>query len=95
VGVALLALARGILSLPGVRGQGDQAGAEGEGQRAGQRVALRGDQLFDLLSAAMSLGVVLFLWNLNAGTLYFWMKVRLSHSRLSVTTGQRCFRAAA
>ncbi|KAI3435954.1 hypothetical protein D9Q98_002012 [Chlorella vulgaris] len=74
VGVALLALARGILSLPGVRGQGDQAGAEGEGQRAGQRVALRGDQLFDLLSAAMSLGVVLFLWNLNAGTLYFWMK---------------------
>lgn len=44
----------------------------------GWRVSLRGDQLFDLLSAAMSMGVVLFLWNLNAGTLYFWMKVRNS-----------------
>ncbi|KAL4429378.1 hypothetical protein ABPG77_005152 [Micractinium sp. CCAP 211/92] len=41
-------------------------------RRRGAR--LRGDQLFDLLCAAMSLGVVLFLWNLNAGTLYFWMK---------------------
>ncbi|KAL4458618.1 hypothetical protein ABPG75_013483 [Micractinium tetrahymenae] len=51
--------------------QPQQGNERHQGQR---RARLRGDQLFDLLCAGMSLGVVLFLWNLNAGTLYFWMK---------------------
>ena len=36
---------------------------------------LRGDQLYDLIFCLMLACVVLFLFNLNAGTLYFWMKV--------------------
>ncbi|GAB4821944.1 hypothetical protein N2152v2_008990 [Parachlorella kessleri] len=35
---------------------------------------LRGDQLYDLLGVLIFVGTVLFLWHLNAGTLYFWMK---------------------
>lgn len=54
--------------------QAQQARQAGQPTRR-RRARLRGDQLFDLLCAVMSLGVVLFLWNLNAGTLYFWMKV--------------------
>ena len=85
VGLALLALARSLL---GCGGDGDGGGGGGDGGSAanggtsggggsprGLR-GLRGDQLYDLLGAGMSVGVVLFLWNLNAGTLYFWMKVR-------------------
>ncbi len=82
VGLALLALGRSLLSRSG--GGTPAAGAAGTARGAfqpGTPLALRGlrqlrgDQLFDLLGAGMSLGVVLFLWNLNAGTLYFWMKV--------------------
>ena len=81
VGVALLALGRSLLS-PGSGGGTPSAGGAGGAFQPGPPARLRGlrqlrgDQLFDLLGAAMSLGVVLFLWNLNAGTLYFWMKVR-------------------
>ena len=81
MGLALLALGRALLSRSSGTGSeaaaGDDDGAAGGSGGSGRRpTGLRGDQLFDLLSAAMSLGVVVFLWNLNAGTLYFWMKVR-------------------
>lgn len=77
VGLALLAAGRALLSrAPPPTTPGSVAGSPtacGGLPRPLQQ--LRGDQLFDLLGAGMSLGVVVFLWNLNAGTLYFWMKV--------------------
>lgn len=36
--------------------------------------SLQGDQLFDILCACMFLGVVLFLWSIKAGAIYFWVK---------------------
>ena len=84
MGLALLALGRSLLSRSGSAPAPSTAGAAGTARGAFQPGSplpprglrqLRGDQLFDLLGAGMSLGVVLFLWNLNAGTLYFWMKV--------------------
>lgn len=80
MGLALLALGRSMLSRSG--GSTPAADAARGAFQPGSPLPLRGlrqlrgDQLFDLLGAAMSLGVVIFLWNLNAGTLYFWMKVR-------------------
>jgi hypothetical protein len=35
---------------------------------------VRGDQLFDVLCATMFSVVVAFLWNLRAGSIYFWVK---------------------
>jgi hypothetical protein len=77
VGLALLALGRALLSRGGSTDSEAAAGdgAAGSSSSGRRSTGLRGDQLFDILSAAMSLGVVVFLWNLNAGTLYFWMKV--------------------
>jgi hypothetical protein len=46
--------------------RGPPAGARGP--------RLRGDQLFDLLCACMFVGVVWFLWRLDAGAIYFWVK---------------------
>ena len=99
VGVALLAVGRSLLAHAKASG-GWSGGGESGGRAAGSepaadrvqrwQVPLRGDQLFDLLVAAMSLGVVLFLWNLNAGTLYFWMKVsRQRQDGVAAVTG--CF----
>ena len=79
VGLALLALGRALLSRGGSTDSeaaaGDGAAGSSSSSSGRRSTGLRGDQLFDILSAAMSLGVVVFLWNLNAGTLYFWMKV--------------------
>ena len=84
MGLALLALVRSLLGCCGGDGDGGGGGggsaanggtSGGAGSPRGLR-GLRGDQLYDLLGAGMSVGVVLFLWNLNAGTLYFWMKAR-------------------
>ncbi len=35
---------------------------------------MRGDQLFDIITVGIFSATVLFLWSLNAGTIYFWMK---------------------
>lgn len=42
--------------------------------RSGGGARLRGDQLFDMLCAGMFLAVVVFLWHLKAGVIYFWVK---------------------
>lgn len=90
MGLALLALGRSLLFRGGSTPVAGAAGAAGAACGAFQPGSplplrglsqLRGDQLFDLLGAAMSLGVVIFLWNLNAGTLYFWMKVGSGSAR--------------
>lgn len=51
---------------------------------ASGRLRLRGDQLYDLLCVLIFLGTVLFLWRLNAGALYFWMK-DLTHEFLKLS----------
>ena len=38
------------------------------------RLQLRGDQIYDLLCAAMFAIVVVFLWTLKAGSIYYWVK---------------------
>ena len=55
------------------QGQSEAAAAATAARLAGTR-RLRGDQLYDLLGVLIFIGTVFFLWHLNAGTLYFWMK---------------------
>ncbi len=52
----------------------DSSSSSGPAAGGGVRPQLRGDQLYDLLGVLIFLGTVLFLWHLNAGVLYFWMK---------------------
>ena len=61
VAYALAALAGGLL--PSRRARAALAGR-----------GLRGDQLFDLLCVAMFGGIVVALWSVRAGAIYFWMK---------------------
>ena len=39
-----------------------------------KNAALRGDQIYDLICAAMFAIAVTFLWRLKAGTIYYWVK---------------------
>lgn len=44
-------------------------------RKSGQSsLRLRGDQIFDLISIVIFSVLVLFLWNIKAGSIYFWVK---------------------
>jgi hypothetical protein len=49
-------------------------GKEGSPTKASKNMTLRGDQIYDLICVSIFAAMVLFLWHIQAGAIYFWVK---------------------
>jgi hypothetical protein len=84
VAAALWALGAGLAR----RARGGRGGGSAPASAADQETGLlRGDQIFDLLCAAMFAAVVAFVWSVRAGLLYFWVK-EMTHEFLKLSVLQ-------
>jgi hypothetical protein len=84
VAAALWALGAGLARRArGGKGAGNAPASPADRQPG----LLRGDQIFDLLCAAMFAGVVAFVWSVRAGLLYFWVK-EMTHEFLKLSVLQ-------
>jgi len=61
----------GICSPPST---GTHQGKHGSPKKVSKSMLLRGDQIFDLICVTIFVIMILFLWHVRAGAIYFWVK---------------------
>ena len=53
---------------------GTHQGKHGSPKKVSKSMHLRGDQIFDLICVTIFVIMILFLWHIRAGAIYFWVK---------------------